>query len=312
MSRSEERRLMLAPSLELSLDAFIDYVRYERKLSSNTVEAYQADLEQFLSMVPHNRPEEITESDVQQFLESQSEGGVKGRSQARRLSSLRGYFKMLLRRGEIEVSPLETIDSPRTEKRLPKTINEKQITELLLAPSLDSPMGLRDRAMLELMYATGLRVSELIAMTFSQLRLEPGIVIVMGKGQKERLVPLGSEAKRFIVKYLEEGRPAMIKRPTNFLFLNRFGSDMTRQAFWQIIKKYALEISIDRKHISPHVLRHSFATHLLNHGADLRAIQMMLGHASLSTTEIYTAVAKERLKAVHQQYHPLEGGQNQG
>ncbi len=308
MNRPKIPKKALPEGLSNPLWEFLHYAEYQKKLSKNTVAAYQKDLEQFLGDLACDVPPKIEKTDILTFLRKQREAGISHSSQARKLSSLRHFFKFLYKLKLIETNPIEYIDNPKLEKRLPKVINEEQITQLLLAPPLDTPSGLRDRAMLEVLYATGLRVSELVNLTFSQMRLDMGILIVTGKGDKERLVPLGSKARDHMERYLDFGRPAMLKTPNNFVFLSRFGTGMSRQAFWMIIKKYALEINIDRKKISPHVVRHSFATHLLNHGADLRAIQMMLGHTDLSTTQIYTEVAMERLKTVHQTYHPLEGG----
>ncbi len=307
MAKKEPGKYVIPAGMQQAREAFIRFLQYERKLSLHTVTAYNKDLEQFLSFAGRERPERIVSADISAFLRAQQEAGVQERSQARKVSALRQFFKFLVKRNYIPKNPADLIESPRQVKRLPKTINESQITRLLSAPPADTPRGLRDRAMLELLYATGLRVSELIRLTFNQVRLDPGILIVLGKGRKERLVPMGGQARHHLSRYLEDGRPALLKKPANYLFLNRYGGPMTRQAFWQIIKKYAVEIDMDRKQVSPHVVRHSFATHLLNHGADLRAIQMMLGHADLSTTQIYTEVARERLKQIHQAYHPLEG-----
>ncbi len=305
--RKQGQNSPLGPNAERALLEFENYLKYERKLSNHTAEAYLRDLAQFFRFSGKD-PAETDGGDLAGFLRFLTERGVKERSQARKVSALKQFFKRLVKLGALRESPLARIISPQQPKSLPKTLNEDQVTRLLLAPSADSPFGLRDRAMLETLYATGLRVSELVNLTFSQTRLDPGLLFVLGKGRKERIVPLSGEAKRHIERYLREGRPHLAKRPNDYLFLNRFGGPMTRQAFWQIVKKYALEIDVARAKISPHVVRHSFATHLLNHGADLRAIQLMLGHADLSTTQIYTEVAKERLKRVHQQFHPLEGG----
>ena len=298
----------LHASLTEFVQDFAYYLISERKLSYLTVEAYRKDLEQFLGFACKDDILQIEQDDVLSFLAWQKEAGAKERSQARKVSSLRQFYRFLNKRHRIEKNPVDAIVSPRLEKSLPKTINEALVSALLAAPSNETPFGKRDRAMLELLYATGIRVSELVNLTFSELRLDPGFIILVGKGNKQRLVPLGAKAKAVLTFYLDTGRPELVKKATNILFLNRFGSAMTRQAFWQIIKKHALTINLDRKLISPHVLRHSFATHLLNHGADLRAIQMMLGHSDLSTTQIYTEVAKERLLKIHQQCHPLEGG----
>jgi len=290
-----------------SLDSFTFYLRYERKLSALTQEAYRMDVAQFLA---YQRPNPLSDlgdfnwADYALYLQSQ-EVGIK--SQARKLSAIKHYFKFLVREGVLPESPLTKIKQPRAEKKLPKTLSEENVTRLLNAPNCDEPKGLRDRAMLEILYATGIRVSELVGLRFSQLRSDPGVLFIIGKGNKERVIPYGQQGRVALERYLSEGRPSFVKKASEFVFLNRFGNPMSRQAFWQHLKQYALLIGLERKLVSPHVLRHSFATHLLNHGADLRAIQMMLGHSDLSTTQIYTEIARERLKLVHGKYHPLEG-----
>lgn len=301
-------RKPLSDEVAYTFENFLGFLSDERKLSPQTVTSYQLDLDQYLRFLDGTPPEQADRKTISAFLALLAQHNIKPRSQARKLSAIRGLYKFLLRMGRVETDPTELLNNPSQTKRLPKTINEKQVSRLLLSPPLDTGFGLRDRAMLEVLYATGLRVSELINLHMAQVRLDPGLLIVIGKGGKERLVPMGSKARESLTLYIQDGRPQLLKSPTHVIFLNRFGGAMTRQAFWQIIKKYALASGIDRRLVSPHVLRHSFATHLLNHGADLRAIQMMLGHTDLSTTQIYTEVAKERLKRVHQEFHPLEGG----
>ena len=308
MSEDREKAVPGSPSAVASQRLlFSNYLRFERKLSDHTVVAYLNDLDQFIEGSGHRDLTRVDERDLQRFLQTETERGIDIRSQARKLSSLRQFFRFLMKRDVISINPVDKIHSPHQVKRLPKTVNEKQITQLLAAPPSDTAAGLRDKAMLELLYATGLRVTELVTLNFNQVRMDPGILLVMGKGRKERLVPLGSRARQALDAYLKRGRPALAKLPNETLFLSRFGRGMSRQAFWQLVKKYALLAGLSPKQVSPHVLRHSFATHLLNHGADLRAIQMMLGHSDLSTTQIYTEVARERLKAVHARFHPLEG-----
>jgi len=297
----------LPATLAEPLTAFADHLRFERKLSPHTVEAYTRDLTRFLGQLPVARVSEVTRAHVLDYVDSLRSAGLKERSQARKISAARQFFRYLIKTGVLEADPTALVDNPRRTHRLPKTINEATVTRLLTAPPADTPFGLRDRAMLEVLYATGLRVSELVNLRFDQVRLEPGLLIIMGKGRKERLVPLGSKALEQLTLYLDHGRPALTKGVTDAVFLNRFGRAMTRQAFWQHIKRYALEVGISPKQVSPHVIRHCFATHLLDHGADLRAIQMMLGHADLSTTQIYTEVARARLEAIHRRFHPLEG-----
>lgn len=297
----------LPSSFQKLLDSFLYYLRFERKLAMLTQEAYGRDVAQYLSLLNGVARENFSEFDWSKYLSSLKDLGVKPRSQARKLSALRLFFKFLIREKILDESPLGKISQPFKEKKLPKTLSEAHVGLLLTAPDLDTPKGLRDKAMLEVLYATGLRVSELINLQFSQVRPDPGLIFIIGKGNKERVVPYGEGGKRAINQYLETGRPFFERKANDFVFLNRFGRPMSRQAFWQIIKAYAVVIGLNKKDVSPHVLRHSFATHLLNHGADLRAIQMMLGHSDLSTTQIYTEIARERLKRVHQQFHPLEG-----
>ena len=293
--------------LQSLLTEFLNFLRFERKLSPHTLDAYERDLLQFFEGVGPRPLVEIGPSHIADFLKRQNQAGNKERSQARKISALRQFYRFLVKRKGLQVNPVECIRNPRQEKRLPKTINEEQVTRLLSAPSADSAMGLRDRAMLEVLYATGLRVSELVSLCLNQIRMEPGLLIVLGKGKKERVIPMGSEAKTHLSRYLSRGRPELLRQPVDAVFLSRFGRAMSRQAFWQHIKKYAVFAGIHSQLVSPHVLRHCFATHLLNHGADLRAIQLMLGHSDLSTTQIYTEVARERLSRIHRSFHPLEG-----
>ncbi|MGB1581963.1 MAG: site-specific tyrosine recombinase XerD, partial [Nevskiales bacterium] len=230
--------------------------------------------------------------------------GVSARTSARQLSSLRRFYRYQLRVGAIQVDPTQDIPSPSLGRPLPKTISEQQVEDLLAAPNVDDPLGLRDRSMLELMYATGLRVSELVTLTVPQLSQQQGVLRVVGKGGKERLVPIGEEALHWLQRYLLQARTELMKgRASDYLFPSRKAEHMTRQNFWHIIRRYAQAAGI-RSELSPHGLRHAFATHLLNHGADLRVVQMLLGHSDLSTTQIYTHVARARLKSLHAQHHP--------
>lgn len=300
----------LPPALQRAFDAFLAYLQFERKLSRHTVDGYGRDLWQFLTGIvqvdgPVENVEDLSVDQVRFFLNRQQREGASARTQARKVSALRQFFRFLHQREWVQVNPMKMIRSPKQPKSVPKTLGEVQVTQLLLSPSADSAGGLRDRAMLEVLYATGLRVSELVSLTFQQLRMDPGYLIIMGKGRKERLVPMGQHARNQVERYLQEGRPQLQRVPNVYVFLSRLGRPMSRQAFWQLVKKHAVQAGIPSKRISPHVLRHSFATHLLNHGADLRAIQMMLGHADLSTTQIYTEVARQRLKQLHADHHPL-------
>jgi integrase/recombinase XerD len=276
------------------LDAFCDALWLEDGLSKNTIAAYRADLEQLVKVIQKN-PVDATEADLFAFLASR-----KGRasSAARRVSTLKRFYQYCVREKRIEADPTLKLESPKRVPRFPKTLSEADVEALLAAPDPGTALGLRDRAMLETLYATGLRVSELVALKTFQVTLASGVVRVMGKGAKERLVPLGEEAVSWIQKYLSDRRA-----DAEALFLTSRGKGMTRQAFWHLIRRYGAR-AIPGKKLSPHVLRHAFATHLINHGADLRVVQMLLGHADISTTQIYTHVARERLKQLHARHHP--------
>jgi len=283
---------------------FLDMLWMERGLSENTLSAYRSDLLAFARWLNHKgvRLEEAQDADLRDYLGSFTQPSA--RTLARRLSSLRRFYKYFVREGQMQHDPSARVESPRIGRPLPKSLTESDVESLLNAPDINSPLGLRDRAMLEVLYATGLRVSELIGLTLTQINQRQGVVRVTGKGNKERLVPLGAESLDWLQRYLHEGRPEIVKhRPTDALFTNRLGTAMTRQAFWYLIKRHAQAAGISRS-LSPHVLRHAFATHLLNHGADLRVVQMLLGHSDISTTQIYTHVARERLKSLHAQHHP--------
>lgn len=242
--------------------------------------------------------------DLLDYLALRVRARARPRTTARLLSSVRRFYQHQVREGRLHADPSALIDAPKLGRPLPKTLSEAEVEALLAAPAVDDALGLRDRAMLELIYASGLRVSELVGLAVHQLNLRQGVVRVFGKGAKERLVPLGEEAAGWLERYLRDARPALLDgAPSDALFVTRRGGGMTRQAFWHLIKRYARRVGV-RTELSPHTLRHSFATHLLNHGADLRAVQMLLGHHNLSTTQIYTYVARERLKDVHAAHHP--------
>ncbi|MFQ5658946.1 MAG: site-specific tyrosine recombinase XerD [Gammaproteobacteria bacterium] len=286
------------------IDDFLDTLWMERGLSENTLKAYRSDQYAFAEWLMHrNRQLLQTQSaDLLAYLAQQ--GMNSARTSARRLSSLRRLFQYLLREGRIHHDPTVNIESPRLGRPLPKSLTESEVEQLLQAPDVETDRGLRDRAMLEVLYATGLRVSELVGLRLEHINLRQGVVRVTGKGNKERLVPLGEEAIDWLQRYLHEARGSFFKGlPDASLFPSIRGKCMTRQTFWYAIKRYALKAGI-RKPLSPHVLRHAFATHLLNHGADLRVVQMLLGHSDISTTQIYTHVARERLKALHAAHHP--------
>jgi integrase/recombinase XerD len=289
------------------IERFADALWMERGLSRNTLAAYQSDLAKLAEWLNRQRGATLLAArreDLLEYLAARARAGTKARSSARLLSCLRQFYQHALREGWVRVDPSARIDAPRLGRPLPKSLTEQEVEALLEAPKTDDPEGLRDRAMLELLYATGLRVSELVGLRFAQLGLNQGLVRVMGKGGKERLVPLGDAAMEWLSRFIRTARYELLgERLSDDVFPTRRGAAMTRQAFWYRIKKHAAVAGI-HKHLSPHTLRHAFATHLLNHGADLRVVQMLLGHSDLSTTQIYTHVARERLKSMHQQHHP--------
>jgi integrase/recombinase XerD len=287
------------------IDAFCDALWLEDGLSQNTLESYRRDLAQFDRWLAgrESRLREATAADIQEYLAHRFRT-TKATSAARLLSSLKRYYRHALREGGIKTDPTLDIDAPKLPRSLPKSLTEQDVEGLLAAPAVTTPFGLRDRAMLEMLYASGLRVSELVTLKVAQVSLDMGVVRVLGKGAKERLVPLGEEALSWVTRYLRDSRPGILgKRQATDLFVTSRGAAMTRQSFWHIIKRYASQAGI-RSAVSPHTMRHAFATHLLNHGADLRVVQLLLGHADISTTQIYTHVARERLKQLHARHHP--------
>jgi integrase/recombinase XerD len=288
-------------------EQFLDALWIERNLAQNTVASYRLDLMSLVNWLAHHQLDllHVDSAGLQNFLAERVEGGYKASSSARLLSAMRRLFQYLYREKLREDDPSALLASPKLPQRLPKDLSEAQIERLLQAPSTDIPIELRDKAMLELLYATGLRVTELVSLTLNNVSLRQGVVRVVGKGDKERLVPLGEEALHWLEHYIEYGRPWLLNGQTlDVLFPSNRAQQMTRQTFWHRIKHYATLAGIDSEKLSPHVLRHAFATHLLNHGADLRVVQMLLGHSDLSTTQIYTHVATERLRQLHQQHHP--------
>jgi integrase/recombinase XerD len=283
------------------LDAFCDALWLEDGLSKNTLESYRRDLAQLAGFLKGRGLAQAQEADLFSFLAAR-----RGRasSAARMLSSLKRFYQYCLRERHTAADPTLKLDPPKRSPRVPKTLSEADVEALLAAPATDAALGLRDRAMLEVLYASGLRVSELVTMKIYQANLDAGVVRVLGKGSKERLVPLGEEAIEWLRRYLKQARPALLgRKSSDALFLTGRGAAMTRQAFWHNLKRLGSR-AIPGKALSPHVLRHAFATHLINHGADLRVVQMLLGHADISTTQIYTHVARERLKALHAKHHP--------
>ncbi len=276
----------------------------QRGLAANTLQAYRRDLEAFARWLAPRTLDQAGMDDLFQFLGERQKAGYSSRSTARLLSCLRGFYRHLTEQGIVAIDPTQRLDLPKLGRPLPVSLSEAQVTALLQVPDCEQPVGLRDRSMLELLYATGLRVTELIELKLSMLNLRQGVVRVVGKGGRERLVPVGEQALDWLQRYLASGRALLLGgRTSDVLFPSRRGRAMTRQTFWYAVKRYASQAGI-RVTISPHTLRHAFATHLVNHGADLRAVQMMLGHADLSTTQIYTHVAQRRLKSLHAEHHP--------
>ena len=293
-----------------SIDDFIDSLWLEDGLSDNTLLAYRRDLTGFSDWLEKHKHLNISEvnqaerENIQLYLAYRVQNGASPRSAARLLSTLRRYYRNQIRDGKRKEDPTRDIDSPRIGRPLPDTLSEQQVINLLDAPDITTARGLRDRTMLEVLYSTGLRVTELVGLSMQQINLQAGVLRVIGKGSKERILPLGEVAEDWMREYLASARPELVSQySSDVVFSGRSGKPLTRQAFWYAIKKHAVNAGI-RTHLSPHTLRHAFATHLLNHGADLRVVQMLLGHSDLSTTQIYTHVARERLNKLHQQHHP--------
>lgn len=293
------------------LDRFVDALWLEDGLSANTLAAYRRDLSALAAWLHAEAGRALaqaSEADVQAYM-AQRHAESKPSSVGRRLSVFRRFYRWAVREGLCHQDPTLRVDAPRQRMRLPGTLTEQQVERLLAAPDVLDKLGLRDRAMLELLYASGLRVSELVTLRTVQLGLNEGVLRVTGKGSKERLVPFGQEAGTWLQRYLDEARSQILgaERVSEALFVTSQGHGMSRQMFWKLIRKYALVAGI-HQHLSPHTLRHAFATHLLNHGADLRVVQMLLGHADISTTQVYTHVARERLRQLHAQHHPRGAG----
>lgn len=293
------------PDKQTVIDQFLDALWLERGLSENTLSAYRSDLYSYSGWLVSSASRDLLQSrpeDILAYLATLT--GKSSRTSARRLSSLRRFFQYLAREGRISHDPCARIAAPRIGRPLPKSLTEEEVESLLDAPDTATAVGQRDRAMLEVLYATGLRVSELVGLQLAQVNLRQGVLRVIGKGNKERLVPLGEEASDWVEKFIRQGRAELLQEPpVDVLFPSRRGRMMTRQTFWHAIKRHAVRAGIS-KTLSPHVVRHAFATHLLNHGADLRVVQMLLGHSDISTTQIYTHVARERLKNLHAEHHP--------
>jgi len=303
----------LDPRDALAIDAFIERIWSEQGLADNTLASYRRDLEglaRWLGTHGENL-DACTRESLYRYLAARAAGGGRrgtgytARSNARLISTMRHFYRLRVRIGAIREDPTVLLEAPKLPRPLPKALSEAEVEALIRAPEVDAPLGLRDRAMFELIYATGLRASELVGLRIEQANLRQGVLRVTGKGGKERLVPLGEEAQHWLERYYAQARPVILRGSTSdAVFVTNRRGPMTRQMFWTMVKRHALRAGIDGKRISPHVLRHCFATHLLNHGADLRALQMLLGHSSLSTTQIYTLVAREGLKRLHAKHHP--------
>ncbi|MCP4341452.1 MAG: site-specific tyrosine recombinase XerD [Desulfobulbaceae bacterium] len=298
----------LSAQLTAAHELYLHYLISERRLAENSVEAYAADTTFFLTFLTSLKKRTLNAVDlatIHSFLEQcQEQKQVGNRTNARRISALKSFFTFLLRENLVNHNPFSVIDLPRSGKSLPKALSQKEVKSLLAPPNIGTPIAGRDNAMLFLLYSTGLRVSELVQLPLAACNLAAGFVRVIGKGNKERLIPFGEKAKEKIEQYLKTARPLILKsKRSNYLFITGRGSCMTRSRFWQIVRKTALAAGIE-KNISPHMIRHSFATHLLSHGADLRAVQMMLGHSDIATTQIYTHIDQDRLKSIHKKFHP--------
>jgi integrase/recombinase XerD len=293
-------------AVDAAVDRYLTYLAAERRLSPHTLAGYGRDcaaLVQFLERQDVKDPADVLPGHIGNFLATEQRRGLSARSRARALSAVRGLFAFLVREGVLTADPSRELRRPRLGRRLPESLGHQAVGKLLAAPP-DNLLVRRDVAMIELIYAAGLRVSEVIALTVSQVKLEAGYLTVVGKGRKERAVPIGRHARQRVLSYLKEVRPQLLgRRLSQALFVTRAGKAMTRQAFWRRLRRRALQAEV-REHLSPHTLRHAFAAHLVEGGADLRAVQLMLGHADIGTTEIYTHVARERLREVHKKYHP--------
>ncbi|MCG8315863.1 MAG: site-specific tyrosine recombinase XerD [Pseudomonadales bacterium] len=293
------------------IDSYLDACWLEKGLSQHSVDAYRRDLNHFAawgsSQSESNSKSHLLAADevsMKAYLAERQQQGFNRRSTARSLSALRGFYRFMVRTNQMETDPTANVEQVKLGKPLPKSLSEAEVESLLLAPEMSEPIGLRDKAMLELLYGCGLRVSELVGLETHQMNTRQGVIRLIGKGQKERLVPMGEEALVWVLRYIKEARTLLLKEPdSQILFPSTRGTFMTRQTFWHRIKHYVQVAGIE-KSVSPHTLRHAFATHLLNHGADLRVVQLLLGHSDLSTTQIYTHIAKQRLQALHQVHHP--------
>jgi len=301
------KKQLAQKSVDAYLDNFFNYLMVEKGLSKNTIASYSRDLQKFINYLEKNNRADVsrvTNLEIISFLVEVKSQGLSSKSTGRNLSAVRMFFKFLVQEGYLDVDPSINIESPKIRPSLPSVLSIAEVDSLLSQPDVKTTRGLRDRAMLELLYATGVRVSELVNLKLTSINLEVGYIIAFGKGSKERIIPLGDTAKHYLKEYLAIARPKYAKGMVNsFLMLNPSGKKFSREGFWKMLKRYALKAGINKK-LSPHTLRHSFATHLLERGADLRSVQIMLGHVDIATTQIYTHITQERLKKIHKQYHP--------
>jgi integrase/recombinase XerD len=293
--------------MDHTLDQFLHYLIVEKGLSRNTIEAYSHGLNRFIGHLKESGIQEVErvgKFDIRTFLLALKRQGLSAKTIARNLAAIRTFFLFLNQEGILKANPAEELESPKAARKLPKILTLREVEQLLEQPNPQTPLGLRDRAMLEVLYATGVRVSELTHLPINQVNLEGGYVLVYGKGSKERIVPLGGEAMKWVTRYLKTARGRLAKgKESPYLFIGRAGKGMSRQWFWRNLQRYAQRAGLSKR-VTPHLFRHSFASHLLEGGADLRSVQMMLGHVDISTTQIYTHVTGERLKKVHEKYHP--------
>ena len=293
--------------LDEVLDRFLNYLAVEKGVSLNTLDAYSGDLNRYLDYLHKQGIHDISHTtaiEVLSYLSHEKKRGQSARSMARNMSALKTFYRFLLSENMLLTDPLSNLQNPKIGDKLPNVLSLDEVDKLLDIPNPKTPRGMRDQALLEVLYAAGLRVSELVTLTLNDVNLQVGYIRVFGKGSKERIVPIGETAQKKVQSYIETARPGIMKgRKSPYLFIGNSGKNITRQAFWKMIKRYALLAGINKK-ISPHVLRHSFATHLLERGADLRSVQSMLGHVNISTTQIYTHVTRERLKDIHSKFHP--------
>jgi len=289
------------------IDEYLNFLAVEKGVSRLTIEAYGHDLNRFVNLVQRRGVQkfaDVTPDEIIAYLDQVKKDGLNVRSVNRGLAAVRGFFKFLTREKKIDANPVANVGLAKVWSRLPDTLSKEEMNLLLVQPGMKNPTAIRDTAMMELMYATGIRVSEIITLTMNSVNWQVGYLVVMGKGGKERIVPIGRSAYNCLVEYVNQGRPKLMKgQKTNILFLNKSGNGLTRQGFWKIVRRYVLQAGFNKK-VHPHTFRHSFASHLLEGGADLRSVQIMLGHADIATTQIYTHITRERLKSIHKRYHP--------